>query len=316
MIKVEKLLENLGFEYKNGGPKNVKIICINPDHHETAPSMYVHRELGIVHCFGCDMRGSIFTLLEYKGITGAEAIKYLMKFAEGGQTEEDLKTALENFVTERETAKAPSDRFIKYTDIELPEHRMLHNNIYLEGRGITPEEMEQWRMSVVVQGKFLGWILIPIYQDGVIRNYFMRSTLGSGKMYGPYPREDVVAGLDLSPDYSSPIAVTEGIFDSVFVRKTGIQAGAALSNRLLPKQIERLKRYKKVIIVPDNDVQGLHLVESAGPLIHTTELFVARLPKNRKDAAVCTVKEIEASLTSAVRWNEYILKEVFMAKKG
>jgi DNA primase len=314
MIDVDRLLTELGIEHRNAGPKNFKAMCINPEHHETKPSMNIHRESGVVHCFGCDLTGNVFTLLGYKGITGSDAVSFLMKFAMGGQTEDELRKSLEEFLKARGEIRENAERTIKYSDIELPVHRMIEENFYLQGRGIDRDEMVRWKMAVITHGRSLGWILIPIYQDNVLRNYFMRSTLGSGKLYGPYPREDILAGIDLAADYSQPICITEGIFDTVFVQKTGMQSVACLSNKLLPKQIERLKKYLKVIIVPDNDEMGFKLVESAGPLIYSTELYVCKLPEGKKDAASCSVDDITQSMQSLIPWNEFVIKRMFSRK--
>jgi DNA primase len=278
--------------------------------------MNIHRESGIIHCFGCGLSGNVFTLLNYKGIHGMEAINYLLKFAEGGQTEDELKKSLEDFLKNRGDIRENQEKIIKYSDIELPAHRMLEESSYLTKRGITADEIKKWRMSVVTHGRSLGWILIPIYQDGVLRNYFMRSTFGSGKMYGEYPRMDLLAGLDFADDPNKPICITEGIFDTIFVQKTGYQSVACLSNKLLLPQLERLKRYRKVIIVPDTDKMGMKLVESAGPLIYNVELMVCCLPEGKKDAAECSASDIKNSLDNLIPWNKFVIKERFKVKSS
>jgi len=312
MIKVEEILINLGIEYRSAGQDNFRIKCINPEHDEKIPSMFIHKESALINCFGCFLHGNIFTLLKYSGITGIDAIVYLQKFAKDGYTAEEVKKALEQFVTNRKGDK--QDETIKYENIEMPQHRLIDNNFYLEKRGITSAEMKEWNMAVVTQGKHLGWILIPIYQDGVLRNYFMRDTFGPGKIYGSYPRHDLLAGLDLSLDTNAPLYLTEGIFDAIALRKAGVQAVACLSNRLLKGQVTVLKRYSKIVVVPDNDKMGLLLVESAGDLIHSCEVTVSVLPAHRKDAGDCTLEEIQKALRYKIPWNTFLIDKKFFSK--
>ena len=66
-------------------------------------------------------------------------------------------------------------------------------------------------MAVVTSNKYLGWILVPIYQEGTLRNYFLRSVFGDGKLYGEYPREDLLAGIDFATNYDESICISEGI---------------------------------------------------------------------------------------------------------
>jgi DNA primase len=311
MLDVEKILTTLGIEYRGGGTDNFKIVCINPAHKEKKPSMYIHKYDGRIHCFGCNYIGSLFTLLRMsKGISGIEALLYLQRFSIGGQTEDEVRKALDASINMRSSERS----IVQHAEVKLPEHRLLTQNFYLEKRGITRDEIEKWGMAVITEGRNIGWILIPLYQDGVLRNYFIRNTFGEGKLYGAYPRRDLLAGLDYAFDLSQPIYLIEGIFDSLAVGRTGVQSVACLSNRLLPEQLERLQLYKKIIIVPDTDARGIDLVESAGPLIHNCGVYVCKLPSHRKDAAECAEAELRQSLLEELPWNTYMIEKKIISK--
>ena len=101
MINIENILIDLGVEYRNGGQDNFKIRCINPDHIDTNPSMYIHKESGILNCFSCHSKGNIFTLLKHFEIYGVDAILYLQKFAKDGHTADEIKKALEEYNSSR-----------------------------------------------------------------------------------------------------------------------------------------------------------------------------------------------------------------------
>ena len=48
----EDLLKEKGIPYQLSG-KDVKIICLNPEHDDTNPSLRVDRITGVMHCFSC-----------------------------------------------------------------------------------------------------------------------------------------------------------------------------------------------------------------------------------------------------------------------
>ena len=101
MLNIEKVLIELGVDHRNGGQDNFKIRCINPDHIDTNPSMYIHKESGILHCFSCGFTGNLFSLLKHFEIYGVDAIIYLQRFAKDGHTADEIKKALEEYVSNR-----------------------------------------------------------------------------------------------------------------------------------------------------------------------------------------------------------------------
>jgi DNA primase len=113
-------------------------------------------------------------------------------------------------------------------------------------------------------------------------------------------------------DLDKPIYITEGIFDSIFIQRTRNQCVAALSNDLLPEQLNKLKRYTRIVVVPDNDEQGDHLVAAAYKLIHhTNNIFVCKLPLNKKDAAMCTLEELLESTYNEIPITKYMLEKKY-----
>jgi len=307
-FKIVDILNDLGIEYKQAGPDNYRIKCLNPHHHETHPSMSIHKDTGVIYCFGCKFKGNIFTLLNKSGFERGSIKNYLKKFLVGGDTVEERYQFLEEFINLR-GINTSIDSSI---NVELPPNKLITSfNYYLEKeRGLTQEEIQKWSMGVIESGRNMGWILIPIYQNNILRNYFLRNSFGSGKMYGPYPRQDILFGIDKMNDFEKPLYITEGIFDSIFIQRTRNQCVAALSNNLLPEQLKILKQYKKIVVVPDNDEQGDNLVTAAYQLIHHTKnIFVCKLPFNKKDAAMCSLEEILESTYKEIPILQYIVEK-------
>jgi len=291
MFDVLKFLTELGIEYKPGGSENVKIRCLNPNHNDKDPSMYVHKETGAINCFSCHLHGGLRTILHLKGIQGIDAIQFFQKFSKGGDTQEEKRKELENFVDHRQKV-IKGEIETKEIEVELPPHRKIESNSYLESRGITKEEILYWNMGIITGGMNLGSVIIPIIQDGKLQNYFIRGTFNKKKFYGPYPVDNLLFGLDSALDTSKSIYIVEGIFDMIFFRRTRRQCVAVLTNRISKYKKDILKRYKEVIVVPDNDQGGKTLVKSATSLIHNTKVKVCSLPSNKKDSAECTLDEL------------------------
>lgn len=314
MLEVTKLLTELGIEYKSSGSQNVRIKCINPNHHETKPSMYIHKETGVIFCFGCGFSGNLFSLLGYKGIYGQDAFNLIKNFAKGGITEESIRNSLYKFISGRSAGK----KVLEYPKVRLPQHiSMPVDNYYIKSRGITTEDIKKWKIGYVTDKKYYGWVLIPIYQFSILRTYFLRSVWGSFKLYGyevdeegksfGYSREDILAGLDFATNFEKKLYISEGIFDAISVSHTRNQSVASLSNRLLPKQLDILKNYKHIVVVPDNDDAGYSLVQSALSLTHVSKVSVCKLPEHRKDAGESTLEELLESTYKEIPIEEYVI---------
>ena len=289
-INVLALLDDLGIEHTPAGPDNVKIKCINPNHIDSNPSMYLHTEKGMLHCFSCNYTGSLFHLLaDNLHTTSTGVFQYLSKYALGGETVDDIKESLLAMFRERQSRNT----VVEHTDIELPPNVIMRKHAYLEKRGLTPKETMFWNMRKSTENPYSNWILIPIYFKGVIRSYFMRSTYNGRKRYGPFPRKDLVFGYDSAQDFSKPLYICEGIFDMIFIRRLGVQAVAILSNHILEGQLNILKQYKEIVVFPDNDLRGLQLVYDAMNLVNSADnIHVVSLPEGRKDAAECSLEEL------------------------
>jgi len=324
MIDVAKILTRLGIVYDEVG-HDYRTACWF--HEENHPSMSINKEGGYYHCFSCQRSGNIFTMLDdFLNLSGVEALHYLSNFDAQADTEEEeaerYDLMREKF--EKRNSDQPSLRII----VHLPQHRLIESHPYLEKRGFNSSEILEWGMGEVEEKPYVGWIIIPIYQGNKLRNYFMRSPYNSRKLYGKYPRKDILVGIATASDIDKPIYVVEGIFDMIFLRRAGVQVVASLSNRihselLTPLQLAKLKEYKHVVIVPDADNPGLQLVKDAIPLLNAgVKVGVCTLPEGKKDTAECTVRELfmvinnEQSILDFISQERYILWQLNNLQKS
>lgn len=319
MLKVSDILVDLGITFKSVG-QNYIVSCWH--HLEKVPSMSIDKESGVFHCFSCKNSGNLFTILkQHLDISGIEALQYLSKFHDVKKdgAEERIRHFKEDVLTPRSKRKELSRHIIK-----MPKHTPIRFHKYLAKRGFTVSEIFEWGMSQVdyiqpiedFRG-YGGWILIPIYHKGILRNYFLRSPFSNKKRYGTYGIKDVLFGYDSANDFSKPIYVVEGIFDMIMLRRTGVQVVASLTNRLYEKQYDLLKQYSKIVIVPDNDEPGFSLAFEALPFVaNNISVGVCVVPNGKKDTGECSREELDYMINFETDIVEYITEMQYAAKFG
>lgn len=294
MYLIEDILNEFGVEYEESG-NDYLISCIF--HEEKNPSFRIDKDSGIWHCFSCDAKGSFFKFVKIiSGLNSFDTMMYLSKFVNARKMSRlELYSSFIESISRDYNQDLIDDQS---SDVELPKNVKIRCNEYLQNRGFTSEEILKWDMRVCTEFPYKNWILIPIYRNGILQTYFIRSIYDSSKIYGyktiylpdgskkneGYYRSNILFGMDRCTDFSSPICVGEGIFDSILNGRFISQSVAALSNNLLKEQKEFLRQFKEIIIIPDNDIRGMFLVHTAVPLSVYTNVSVAMLPDKYKDS--------------------------------
>jgi hypothetical protein len=128
---------------------------------------------------------------------------------------------------------------------------------YLLTRGITAELAEKLDFRVAVSGKYMGRILMPVTENGIVCNFVGRLFMGNGKRYdGPHKGEgyknkgELLYNLD-KLQYNSRIVIVEGIFDCVSVMDK-YPTVAILGKSLSDTQAEKLlNKAESVVILMD-----------------------------------------------------------------
>jgi DNA primase len=316
---IEKILKDLDIPYKLAG-NNARIKCLNPTHNEKDPSMFVHLDTGMYHCFGCGTKGSIFSLVKDKlNLTQEESYQYVVEQNKGGNTEEEVYQYLLDQMSKRTVKESSSLIEVKELNT-IP----ITSNFYLEyQRGFTKEEIHKWNIRQVYSPRepYHNWIYIPIHFKGKLRTWFLRSTFSNRKIYGyhkeentiiGYPRKDILFGYDSIPLETTEIYGFEGIFDKIWFERTRKQTVAFLGNRISKEQRESLRRFKKLVLGLDNDNASLQLVEDALQLANTMEVYIWCPPVNKKDANECTLEEMIESSFKEVDISEFIQSERYL----
>jgi hypothetical protein len=322
-INVEKILKDLGIIYHISGGKDARTKCWDTNHKDDDPSMSIELTTGAYHCFGCGLTGHILQLV--KGELGLDEIgvqQYIKQQAKGGSTEETVYNHIQDSMNQR----LPSRK--KIVDITPPITKNAANYFYLAHRGLTNEEIEEWKIGIVDMpgDPYNSWVYVPIYSNNVLRTWFLRSPYTSSKIYGyyndengrakGYKRSDILFGLDKIPKDIKKVYLLEGIFDKIWFDRTANNSLAVLSNRILPEQMKLLGRFEEVVLVPDNDLEkkdeGLLLIYSGLSIPEHVKKSVCILPLNRNDANNCSLEEMLLSTYKEISIYEFIKTERYL----
>ncbi len=241
-----------------------------PFHDEKTPSLTINLDHAIYRCFGCGKSGTVAQM--YWDLTERSLYKDL-----GFVNDEFSRFAVEH----RYSAEVENlDILDKEINIEIlgqtiPLKESPLAMRYLRKRGIPLEVAEAMGMSfapsVKIRGgpeeyftPFINRLLIPIYEGSRLISIEGRDVTETSDKKVLYAAGTTVATLfDLEKlDPNEPLYVVEGLMDLAILRadpffknSTSI-FGASLSRR----QIHLLKRFKKIVLIPDSDTAGMKVI--------------------------------------------------------
>ena len=152
MIKVADILIDIGLSYKPVG-ENFIVSCWF--HSETKPSMSIHQETGVYHCFSCKRSGNLFNILkDHLDVTGFDALQYLARFSteKSHNDSERVSSFYQEVINPRN-----KDKKIEEIIIEVPEYQLLRIHPYLIKRSM--EEALPLKVPVLVDiGVGKNWL--------------------------------------------------------------------------------------------------------------------------------------------------------------
>ncbi len=146
---VQKIKERLGIidvigsyiDIEKSG-SNFKAKC--PFHHEKTPSFYISPERQSYYCFGCGVKGDIFTFVqEFEGVDFVASLKMLADRA-GVEIEKFEKNGVK---TERELYEVLEDA------TKFFQNNLKNNNealLYIKKRNLSIESLRTWRLGLAL----------------------------------------------------------------------------------------------------------------------------------------------------------------------
>ena len=320
--QLEELLKSVGVTV--AGDTSTDLIAYCPFHiNRDSPAFNITLKgphLWKCHNGKCNKSGNIITLLTMKGFTFSEAEKMVLK---GAIEVNDLLAIVEDiFKEDKKDAAAEQWSHInpeKFRDSD--EEHGYPARLYLQGRGITQEAYEYFRMGFSPAKRML---VIPVFEPrgglvGVIgreiesKRYQYSTGLGRGQL---------VWNLNNAKRHDAVI-LTEGALDAVYVWQAGYEnVGAVFGSSISPNQWRELRRYfTEIICFFDNDEAGQGLTDSIIRDISDLAVSTVRYPdrfvpdgnggeRPIKDPGELSVEEIQQMVENRISSLSFLLEGV------
>lgn len=229
--------------------KNEKLYakCPNP----TCENPYNHFNIslvtGLFHCYRCGFSGNFYYLGRYlKG--NKFNLKNTLKEYESNITFEMLES-----IYSKETQPLEIPDWTVDTK-ELKGNSLLVRRAleYLKSRGIDRETATHYQMRLGLSDKYKNHVIMPVVEEGVVKNFVARRFKGKGKRYtGPLSSEGYVKksqlfwGLDNVGKERYRIIVVEGIFDAIALLQKGYPTIALLGKDISIVQVKKIVELTK-----------------------------------------------------------------------
>jgi DNA primase len=212
-------------------------------------NLEINYHYNVYKCWSCgethDTHGSLTNLIKKHG-NKKQIKKYLLFRPENKQ---DYNNRTYNKVT------LPKE-FIPFTNVPsgvkfLPQYKQAI--AYLNKRNITADIIEKFNIGFCYNGLYENRIIIPSYDINKEINYFIaRSYLSKTKLKykNPEAQKEKIIFNEYLIDWTKPIYIVEGVFDSIFLPNAIPMLGKFMSENLFDKLYSSAE---KIIIILDPD---------------------------------------------------------------
>ena len=282
---------------------------------------YINIKTQMWDCKKCGEYGNIYKLLSHLGKT------YLL----GGKTikEDDRISSIKSLLEERTEEKTD--------DTELPTIKMpagwrvsKKSTDYLLSRGVTAQDCIRYNIGATdLVHKFRNYVLVPIYDDGVVKGYIGR--YGAKKVPEDKLRYNnsigtefakLLFGYDDIVQYKTyTVILVEGIFDKISVDKVlrldddeSVKCVCTFGKKISTTQLEKLKTkgVRNVILLYDFD--AIKEIKKYGLLLEQS--FVTNIVyTTKKDIDECTQEEALAVFENPQRPSEFNVNVIGKLKR-
>lgn len=244
-MSIQNILDDLGIDYSVIGDE-AKARC--PVHKDIHPSWYCNLDTGVHHCFACDFKGTIVTLVQYRlNCSTAEAISYCYTRAGLAKGEQWLKDR-KDFRPGAEEIEIDESHLALFTD--PPEDALISKNISLEAA----------RYFGVLWNPVTGGWIFPV------RNPHTNKLIGwqekIGGHFRNYPRgikkSQTLFGLSAF-EHGSTATLVESPIDTVRLFTCGIRGGlSSYGVSTSDKQFALIHEFSgHLVLAFDNDMPGV-----------------------------------------------------------
>tara|TARA_R110002110_G_scaffold407407_1_gene628270 strand:- start:121 stop:1071 length:951 start_codon:yes stop_codon:yes gene_type:complete len=223
MVEKQKItvLKNVLGSYRRNGHEFL-FFCPLCKHHKRKLSLNL--EKNVWKCWVCDSAGKkIFQLIKkFGGYSDVRSWIKCDKTIENNISDDELSNLF------REEEKRPIKLALPAEYIPLSSRKLPKSAVapmsYLKNRDITKSDILYWKIGYCPSGEYQGRIIIPSFdEDGDISFFVARSYENHYLKYKnpKVPKNEIVFN-DLFIDFSSPVFITEGVFDAIRLGKNAI----------------------------------------------------------------------------------------------
>jgi DNA primase len=303
-LDLERLVEDLGFDRVELSGKEVNAACPFHDDHKQHWSINADVDSdrwGRHACWVCHEDGGkgflttlIRNILSLKSTE--EAVDWLEQYA-GIQYDEEtahelpLRRRLKGRLTGRKinVDQGPSDDLSSHLSHLVPGSEGWQ---YLIDRGVLPDQITS-RFVQMGRGYYQDRVVFPIFDNTTKMVSFCARHIGEAEKKVLYPPgkgtiSKILYGVDKVDLLESDRAyLVEGVFDVLAVERSLMRIGAPSNNvlatlgpRLYPGQIQWLKMFNEVVVIPDMKGKAQSLVPSTRELLgYTHRLSLVEVPR-------------------------------------
>lgn len=279
MLNIEKTIEKLGLQlYKDRGDQIYYWCPICGDHpNHTHAHFNINRDTGCWHCFRCS--------------SGGNTIESLCK-----KLNKEGVVADDNYVITKTIEKKEykpitlSDKAVRYYFDTLTFKPIEDKNFKIE---------TLMKMDVKYDDDLKYNVFMLCKPNGEACGYSIRTS--KGYLHNPEGIKigELLYGYHLVKD--ATVYVVEGQTDTLRLVEAGYPAVGVLGNHISDDQVELLRRFKKIVLIPDNDDtllrrRNVGLLGSAGKLIHFAKVFYV-IPE-KKDIESYPTEDVKSILSN------------------
>lgn len=253
MTIIEELLDRAGVQVSRTNREHEVYIDCPMEDCGAQMRLGINVMNGLAHCFKCDWksRGMVSTV---KQLAEAFEIPFQFSYTSARKEEEPMKVKVVDKIIL--TGLPAEYEAISYTD---EDHRKYVE--YLYGRGVTKIQIARHGIGCASYGELVGRVIFPV-MDIKLRVYGCvaravspyakpkyKNTVGSKMLWNAFRKGHTVI-------------LTEGILDALAVeRAVGVDSGvisvARLGSSLTEFQLDQLRAFERVVVLPDRDIAGM-----------------------------------------------------------
>ena len=245
---------------------NKNILCINPAHNDSTPSMGYKADQNYLHCFSCGESYDIFAACEaLEGIPKGQGINRIKELY--GYRQNTDKNSPKTQTPQPEAAKIekPKQTYKDFSDLVLKASESLCMYDYHAERGITDEVATRFKLGYIQDVKGMSTALvIPMLRADGTYSYQLRNISKEEPLQHYKPKVDEAGEAELfnsaAIKQNKPVAIVEGAIDALSVISAGMEAIALNGAQNIGKLYDLAQRNKAklppIILALDNDEAG------------------------------------------------------------